>query len=268
MIATDLLTIDGIRRRLRTATVGGQIYLFGEVDSTNAKLRTLARGGARAGTVVLAEGQTAGRGRRGQEWFSPSGVNLYASVLLRPALGPPELPVFSLIAPLAVADALRDFGVSAGIKWPNDLLVNGKKVGGTLVECAMRGDEIEYVILGVGVNLNVDPLVLRAALGPAGVFATSLAALVGREIDRNEFAAAYLNHLDAWVQAWEAGRSDAIRAAWADHDILTGRRVTVRGRDTAYEGRAVGVDANGSLLVQDSLGQRHALTIEEVRCAD
>ncbi len=268
MIAVDLLTIEGVRRRLTTSTVGRQIYLFGEVDSTNARLRVLARAGAREGTVVLAEGQTAGRGRRGQEWYSPSGVNLYASVLFRPRLTPREVALFSFIASLAVADAVKEHGVRPGIKWPNDVVVDGRKLAGTLVESAMRGAEVEYVILGVGVNLNVDPAALRAALGPAGAFATSLGAVTGREIDRTAFAASYLNHLEAWALAWQRGGAEAVRAGWADRDILTGRRVEVRGGAGAYEGRVLGLDAVGELVVQDSGGQRHTLTSEEVRTLD
>jgi BirA family biotin operon repressor/biotin-[acetyl-CoA-carboxylase] ligase len=267
-MATDLLTIDGIRRRLVTDVVGRQIYLFGEVDSTNAKLRTLARGGAREGTVVLAESQTAGRGRRGQPWFSPSGVNLYASVLFRPALAVADMPAFALIPALAVADAVKDCGLDATIKWPNDVLVAGKKVAGSLVEAAVRGDVVEYVIVGVGVNLNVSRAALAAALGPAAGFATSLAAVAEREIDRNAFAAAFLNHLDAWVQAWRTYGSERIRAAWADRDVLTGRRVIVRGAREEHEGRALGIDERGRLLVRDPLGHRHVVTAEEVRMAD
>lgn len=268
MITAELLSIERIREGLTAPTVGRQIYVFGEVDSTNAKLRSLARGGAREGAVVLAEGQTAGRGRRGQEWFSPSGVNLYVSVLFRPKLRPAQLGVFSLIASLALADAVKDFGAHPGIKWPNDVLIGGKKVGGSLVECAFRGDQIDHVIVGLGVNLNVERAVLRAALGRAGGFATSLAAETGHEIDRNAFATTCLNRLDAWARAWEASGPDGILAAWRDRDILTGRRIEVRGTDATYQGRALGLDPEGRLLVQDTLGRRQTVTTEEVRILD
>jgi BirA family biotin operon repressor/biotin-[acetyl-CoA-carboxylase] ligase len=244
------------------------MYLFDEVDSTNARLKSLARGGAREGTVLLAERQTAGRGRHGQAWFSPSGVNLYASVLFRPRLHPRELGAFSLLAALALADAIKEFGADPCIKWPNDVLIDGKKVGAALLESAVRGDEVDYVILGTGVNLNVDPSELRAALGRGGGFATSLAAVVGHEIDRNAFAAAYLNHLDRWAYVWEMHGTSAIVAAWRRREILGGRRVQVRGTDAAYEGRVLGVDDHGSLWVRETLGRRHALTGEEVRILD
>ncbi|MBI4637742.1 MAG: biotin--[acetyl-CoA-carboxylase] ligase [Candidatus Rokubacteria bacterium] len=268
MLAVDSLSIEAIRRRLTAATVGRQIYLFGQIDSTNARLKTLARGGAREGTVVLAEGQTAGRGRHGRPWFSPSGVNLYASVLFRPALRLKDAGVFSLIAGLGLADAVKDLGVSPSIKWPNDVLVGRKKVGGSLVECAPRGDEIEWAILGVGVNLNVDPAALREALGESGLFATSLSTITGQEIDRNAFAASYLNHLDAWARVFETTGAEPILAAWRQRDILGGRRVEVRGSPGGYEGRVLGIDPSGGLHVRDTLGRAHTVTGEEIRILD
>ncbi len=118
------LSITGIRRRLRAPTVGRQIYLYGRVESTNDTLARLARSGAPEGTVVIAEAQTAGRGRLGQPWFSPPKVNLYASVLFRGPLALKDAPVFSLIGGLAVAEAVRDAGATPAIKWPNDVLVD------------------------------------------------------------------------------------------------------------------------------------------------
>lgn len=273
MIATgtqllSLLSLENIRRRLHGTRVGTHIYLYGEVDSTNARLRALARDRASEGTVVLAEGQTAGRGRQGAPWFSPSGVNLYASVLFRPAISPRELGVFTFVASLALADAVRDHGAAPAIKWPNDVLVGGRKIGGALVESSLRGAAVDHVIVGIGANLNVDVDVLRAHLGPAGCFATSLAAECGREIDRNAFAAAYLNHLERWVEAWTSDGPAAVLAAWRARDILTGRRVEVRGAGGSYEGRVLGVDGTGALLVLDGLGARRAVTTGDVRIRD
>jgi BirA family biotin operon repressor/biotin-[acetyl-CoA-carboxylase] ligase len=214
VITTTSLSIPAIRWHLTASAIGQHLYLFGEVDSTNARLTGLARAGARAGTVLMAEGQTAGQGRRGEAWFSPSGVNLYASVLLRPGIRANELGAFSLIGPLALADAVKQFGATPSIAWPNDVLVDGKRLGALLVECGTRGEMVEYVVLGVGVNLNVDLSELRAALGAAGAGATSLAAVTGHDIDRNAFAAAYLNHLDRWAYVWETQGAEGITAAW------------------------------------------------------
>jgi BirA family transcriptional regulator, biotin operon repressor / biotin---[acetyl-CoA-carboxylase] ligase len=261
---TRPLSIAGIRRRLRAPVVGRQLYLCGKVASTNATLSRLARSGAPEGTVVIAEAQTAGRGRLGQPWFSPPDVNLYASVLLRGPLALREAPVFSLIAGLALAEAVRDAGATPAIKWPNDVLVDSRKVGASLIECAARGDDVEYLILGVGANLNVDLDSLGAALRPAAADATSLRAATGREVDREAFAAAYLNALDAWVRRYRAEGPSAVLEGWRRLDILTDRRVEIRGGDSRFVGRVAGVDPSGRLVVQDALGERRTVLTEEI----
>lgn len=261
----DLLSLERIRRTLAGHRVGAQIYLYDVVDSTNAKLRSLARAGATDGTVVLAEGQTAGRGRQGAAWFSPYGVNLYVSVLFRPTISPGELGVFTFVASLALADAVKDHGAVPAIKWPNDVLVDGRKVGGALVESALREETVDHVIVGVGANLNVETEALHEALGPAGRFATSLAAECGHAVDRSAFAAAYLEHLEHRVEAWATAGPAGVLAAWRDRDILTGRRVEVRAAAGAYEGRVLGVDETGALLVLDALGARRAVRTADVR---
>jgi BirA family biotin operon repressor/biotin-[acetyl-CoA-carboxylase] ligase len=262
------LSLQDIRRRLDTPFIGQHLYLLDEVESTNVSLRAIARAGGAEGTVVVAESQTHGRGRHGQSWFSPAGVNLYASVLIRPSFLPRHAASFSFVASLAVYDALRELGGEPGIKWPNDVILDGKKVAGTLVESATRGHEIDFLILGVGVNLNVDPAVLRAALDGSGFAATSVSHVLGRTIDRNAFTASYLNHLGRWVSRHRASGPEAILAAWRDRDILIGRRVQIRAPDGAYEGRARAVDAEGRLLVDDFLGSRHTVISEEVRILD
>lgn len=268
MIATDPLSIEAIRRGLSTAVVGQHLYLFDEVESTNTVLRRLARSGAREGTVVLAEGQKQGRGRLGREWFSPGGVNLYASVLLREALTPRGAPVFSFITSLALADAVKELGLHPAIKWPNDVLVGRKKVAGSLMECATRGEVVEFLVLGVGANVNVGIDVLHAALGPAGTGATSLAAVLGHEVERNAFAASYLNHLDRWALRYRKEGPAPVLAAWRQRDILTGRRVLVRGAEGSFDGRVLGVNDDGQLAVQDSLGAPRVILTEEIRVLD
>ncbi|HEV8641955.1 MAG TPA: biotin--[acetyl-CoA-carboxylase] ligase [Methylomirabilota bacterium] len=218
----DCLCIELIRRHLATDTVGFQIFLYQELTSTNAVLRRLAEAGVREGTVVLAETQTAGRGRLGKSWFSPPGVNLYVSVLFRPPIPRTAVPVFSFITSLALSDAIGAEGVAAAIRWPNDVLIEGKKVAGTLVSYATAGDLAEYVILGAGVNLNVDEATLAAALGPAGLAATSLRAAAGRPIDRNVFAAAFLNFLEKWWDAYRVSGPPAVLRAWREREILAG----------------------------------------------
>ena len=267
-ILQSVFSIDVIRRHLSARTVGRHIYLFGEVSSTNAVLRQLAQNGAREGTVLLAESQTEGRGRLGKSWFSPPGVNLYASVLFRPAIGPSEASVFSFIASLALADTIRRLGLSPAIKWPNDILVEKRKVAGVLSEIATSGDRLDYVILGVGVNINVEGKALLAALGEAGRAAGSLAGLAGREIDRNAFTADFLDSLDEWLLIHQGQGAEALLRAWRDRDILTGRRVEVREQGVTFDGKALGVDADGHLLVEDSKGRTRKVVAGEIRLSN
>jgi len=265
MIATDQLSVEAIRQRLSASVVARQLYVFGAVDSTNAVLRRLAREGAVEGTVVVADAQTAGRGRLGQPWFSPPEVNLYASVLFRPSFHPHEAARFSLITSLAAADAIHDLGLAPAIKWPNDVLVKGKKVAGALVECPTRGDRIDFLVLGMGVNVNVEESALQAALGPAAAAATSLSAVAGHTLDRNVVAAAYLSRLDAWARRYQAEGAEPILAAWRERDVLTGRRIEARSSRSAVEGRALGVDGHGQLVLEQTGGRRHAVLTEEIR---
>jgi BirA family biotin operon repressor/biotin-[acetyl-CoA-carboxylase] ligase len=267
-LKTDALTIGRIRRDLSSERVGCHLYLFAEVPSTNEVLRTLAKAGAVEGTVVLAESQSAGRGRLGKAWYSPPDVNLYASVLFRPSITAQELPVFSFLSGLALADAVMEEGVEPAIKWPNDILVERKKIAGSQVECATVDDRVEYAILGVGVNLNVGRGALVQALGDAGRAATSLSEVAGREIDRNAFAARFLTLLDEWHQIYLAKGPGAILDAWRERDVVTGRRVVVREDRETYGGKALGVGADGYLVVEDSADAFRKVVTGEVRLLD
>jgi BirA family biotin operon repressor/biotin-[acetyl-CoA-carboxylase] ligase len=267
-VTGDGLSVEGIRQNLAPQLVGRDIRLYEAVPSTNTVLRELARAGAAGGTVVLAESQTAGHGRAGKPWFSPPGVNLHASILLRPDVRPAAAGVHSFVASLALADAIRELGLAPAIKWPNDVLVTRRKVAGTLAEVAVAGDRVEYMILGVGVNVNVEPDALRAALGEAAQHATSLKEALGRPVDRNAFAAAFLTAVDEWlITVGEQGPAPLLQA-WSDLDIVTGRRVEVREATVVFDGRARGVDREGCLEVVDARGVVHRVVAGEIRLLD
>lgn len=265
MITAEALSINRIRQGLTAGTVGRHLYLFEQVPSTNSALAKLAKAGAREGTTVLAEEQTAGRGRLGKAWFSPPGVNLYASVLFCPPISSGEIAVFSFIASLALSDAIKEEGARPAIKWPNDILVEKKKVAGVLAESATSGDRVDFVILGAGVNLNVERETLRAALGRAGLYAASVCEFLGREVDRNAFTARFLTLLDEWFQIYLAKGAEAILQAWRDREVTTGRRVEVREELAVFDGRALGVSRDGYLIVQDSHAEVHRVASGEVR---
>jgi BirA family biotin operon repressor/biotin-[acetyl-CoA-carboxylase] ligase len=262
------LDIHIIQKHLAGPAFASDIRLFGAVASTNSVLRELAMKGAPEGTVVIADEQTAGHGRFGKPWFSPPAVNLYLSALLRPTVAPRDVGALTFAGSLAVCDAIRAEGLDATIKWPNDVLVERKKVAGVLVECATIESRVDYVIVGFGVNLNVAHTAIMAALGNSGHAAGSLAELAGREIDRNAFAAGLLNHLARWVETYRVQGPAPLLAAWRDRDILTGRRVEVRGEGPSYEGRVLGVDAEGHLLLRDSLGDLRRVLAGEIRLSD
>ena len=264
---TGGLSIAGIHSRLGVGLTCPRLFLFQEVESTNATLSRLARSGVPEGTVVLAEAQTGGRGRLGQPWFSPPGVNLYVSVLLRERLTLDEVPVFSFVAGLALADAVQTAGASPSIKWPNDVLIDGRKMGGARIECSARDTKVEHVIIGVGANLNVGLDDLALALGPKAE-ATSLRAATGHEIDRNAFAADYLDALDKWVRRYREEGPAPILQAWRGRDILTGRQIEIHGTSGVFVGRVAGVDRHGRLLIRDAVGESRTVTTEEIRPCD
>ncbi len=264
----DLLNIDLIRRALSSEVVGRRICLLWDVSSTNDVLRQMAEGGASAGTVVLAESQHSGRGRGGTTWFSPAGVNLYGSVLFRPAIPLEAVPVFSFIASLAVSDAIRLEGLPAVIKWPNDILVGRQKVGGTLVECAAPDGEVGPVVVGIGVNVNVERDALSRALGGAAPEAASLRELTGREIDRSAFAGKLLTCLDRWYQTYTSKGAESVFAGWRERDCLTGHRVEIRRGCDTLAGRVRGVSREGLLLVEDGRGRSHRIVDGQIRLLD
>ena len=220
----DHLSIPRLRRHLDTEVVGHHIYLLGTVESTNTVLRRLAEAGAEAGTVVLAEAQTAGRARAGTRWFSPDCVNLYVSVLFRPKLAARDVALFAPVASLAMAEAIEAEDLDAEIRWPNDVVVDGRKVAGTRVECATVDDQVTHVILGMGANLNVSRAELEVALGPAeAVAATSVSELTGAAVDRNAFTARFLALLEKWERVFTTEGPEVVLAAWRARGALRDR---------------------------------------------
>ncbi len=267
-VEADPLSVPLIRQRLCAYTVGRRLLLYDAVPSTNAVLRELARAGAQEGTVVLADSQTAGRGRGGKPWFSPPGVNLYVSTLLRPSARLEAVSALPFTASLALADAIRELGLPVAIKWPNDVLVRRKKVAGVLAEVATAGGGVDSLVLGVGVNVNVERAALAAALGPAAQFATSLREALGGPVDRNALAAGYLSFLDEWLVIYRTQGPRAVLRAWRDLDIVTGCRVEIREGATRLDGRARGVDDEGRLEVEDAHGRIHQIVSGEVRLVE
>ena len=229
---------------------------LGETDSPNARVLALARGGAPAWTAVVADSQTAGRGRGGRAWASPPGVALYFSVLLRPSLAPDALPLLTLAAGCAVAEAVRaETGLPAGLKWPNDLLVGGRKACGILCEAEAGPDGAPAVAAGIGLNVNTPP----EALPPRPVFpATSLAAEAGRTFDREKLLRACLDALRAAVARLEGpdGAAGTV-ARFNGLDALRGAPLEVSLPDgSVARGTGLGAAPSGALLLDTAEGPR------------
>jgi BirA family biotin operon repressor/biotin-[acetyl-CoA-carboxylase] ligase len=246
--APDLLLPAEIQAGLGTSRIGREVAFFTETDSTNLRARESGEAGAAEGTVVIADRQTAGKGRMGRRWESPPGVNLYTSVLLRPPVLPSDAPQLTFLSAVAVARAVEETsGLAPTVKWPNDVLLAGKKVAGLLNEMDAETEGIHYVILGIGVNLN-----MRADQFPAELRypATSLALETGRAVSRAAFARSLYRHLDALYDLYLRQGFAPIRAAWEELCDLVGREVEVDQTRRMLRGRVAGLAADGALLVR------------------
>jgi BirA family transcriptional regulator, biotin operon repressor / biotin---[acetyl-CoA-carboxylase] ligase len=235
------------------------------LTSTNDRLRELCRQGAAEWSVVAAEAQSAGRGRAGHLWASPPG-NLFVSVLLRPRLPPALVTLLPLLAGTSVAEALEEWGVAAALKWPNDVLVGDRKLAGILVETTSGASGVETAIVGIGVNVMLDPPSLGSPLADR---TASVASLTGRGADPLEVGAAVLARLAVWYHALRDGRAEAVLEAWRARSVpWWGREVEIRSEGRLLRGRLEGIDEAGALLLRPGEGVRvRVLSGEDARLA-
>ena len=246
--------VDDLKSLRREKLIGRDILFFPEIDSTNREARDRAREGAREGTVVLADFQSRGRGRLGRAWESPSGANVYLSVILRPPIPPPAAPQITLLAGVSAARALSHVsGLECRVKWPNDIFLRGKKMAGILSEMEVEGAETRFIILGIGVNVNWEkgdfPPELRGT-------ATSLQAEKGEEVSRAAAAAGILRELEAeYISFLREGFSARLRDEWNRLSWVNGKQVILQSPEGTISGRAVGLDTDGALLLLDGEGK-------------
>src|SRR5579884_72707 len=248
------LTSESIKRLLKTETLGKVLYLFEEIGSTNEVAFELARNGATEGTVVIADSQTQGRGRLQRRWISPPGVNLYISVIFRPSIAAKNVPFLTLVASIALAETIKNEGANTLIKWPNDILINWKKVAGVLTAMQPRGDEVDFVVVGVGVNLNMTRETMKKEMGEVAEIATSLREELGHEIERARFTADLINEIEIWYQRFLKNGKSPIIKEWMRRWGAINRRVQVKFNETVVEGTASGIDENGYLLIKKDDG--------------
>lgn len=251
--ASGELRIGDVENGLATKHLGTCFHYFPELDSTNNYARALAESSAPEGTVVIAEQQSRGRGRLGRRWVSPPYVNLYCSILLRPTLPPARAPQITLMAAVALSEAITEFSpVPALIKWPNDILVGGKKLAGVLTEAISDARRIEFVILGIGVNVNYAPEAMPREIRES---ATSLAALAGRRINREDFLRRLIQDLDRCYAILQEDGFAALAPQWDARFGLKGRAVRIDMTDRSITGRVLGIDADGLLIVESGGGR-------------
>lgn len=236
----------------------------GVVDSTNDTLRVLAAQGAPEGTVVVADGQRAGRGRQGRTWLSPSGKNLYGSLLLRPTCPPDGLGPLSLVIGLGVVEGLEEIaaGLSLQIKWPNDIYAANRKLGGILVETLLTDQRVEAVLVGVGININM----LATDFPPElQMTATSLRLLTGSDWDLALVRDAVLQGIANAYAHWTRHGFASLRLMYEARSLLEGRRVTAQQADGGkIAGVAQGVTLVGALRVADGVGAIHEICAGDV----
>lgn len=247
LIATpDLLLPYEIKRELKTKIVGRDIFHYKEVGSTQEIAKGLATKGSRDGALVAAETQTAGKGRRNRNWCSPEG-GIYLSIILRPEIAPSQAPLMALLAGVATAKTIRKLHkVKAELKWPNDIQINDRKVGGVLIEIAAEADFVNWLVVGIGLNANTKTVSLPPELRTTAV---SLEEECGREIPRVEFVRRLLEEIERLYLVFKEQGSAPILEGWKSMANTLGVPVQVTN-GKVIEGEAVDVDRDGALIIK------------------
>ncbi len=249
----DVLHADDLLARLgKTKVIGRDIQVFKSTTSTNDIIEKLARDGVKEGVAVFAESQTRGRGRLGRKWMSPPRKGLWFSLLLRPELSPQASTQLTVACATALRRAIAaQTGLKPEIKWPNDILINGRKVAGILTEMSAELDRVKYVIVGIGVDINLTTGDFPAELRKT---ATSLKIELGREVSRSDLAVAALRELDADYARIVSQRFTAVADEWEAHCTTIGRRVSIRIGEREVRGRAESLGEDGALRLRTEHG--------------
>ncbi len=257
----DVLLSDEIKSLLTTKWWGRSILYYDTIDSTSNEVKRQAENGAVEGTLVIAEEQTAGRGRRGKAWASPPGTGIWMSFLLKPQMEPGQAAMITIVAALACMSAIeQETGVSAQIKWPNDIVINGRKTTGILTEMSTELTYINYVVVGIGINANTDsfPEDISAT-------ATSLKQEIGSKVERSRIVAAFGHYFEQYYEEFAAaGNLSGLKEMYEKHLVNIGRKVTIIEKDIKITRTALGIDDEGELLVQDDQGNITTVRAGEV----
>lgn len=257
----DILNESEIKSRLNTDWTGGEVVYFETTDSTNIRAKKLAEQGAAHGSVVAADKQTGGLGRRGRQWDSPSGINLYFTLLLRPDFKPSQASMLTILMAIAVSKALEEASVKeVKIKWPNDLVLNGKKICGILTEMSAEPDCIHYVVIGTGINLGQKEFAEELKES-----ATSILIETGIKLKRAELLQKILKYFEeAYDLFCRTGNLSPLRNEYEKRLVNKGREVKVLDPKGEYVALAKGINENGELIVTDKEGNERLVYAGEV----
>lgn len=254
-----------ILAKMQTRQMGREIHYFESIDSTNLRAKWEANQGALHGTLIVAASQSAGRGRRGREWSSPAGKNLYFTLLLKPDFLPEKASMLTLVMAMAAADGveknLKDKRTAElGIKWPNDLVMNGKKVCGILTEMEVRQGVVGYVIIGVGINVDCQEFAPELADKASSIEEES-----GQKISKTQLLADIMLAFEAEYERFlKTCDLSALQERYNEHLLNCGRRVRVLDPQGEFEGVAGGINSSGELLVELEDGSVTAVYAGEV----
>lgn len=257
----DLLSKEEILSQMQTEWAGKEVCYLEKTDSTNIRARQLGDGGAPHGTLVVAKQQSAGRGRRGRSWDSPEGDSIYMTLLLRPDCAPNEAPMLTLVMAYSVAKAIKDCGIDGvQIKWPNDLVMNGKKICGILTEMSTEIDYINHVVIGVGINVNMEHFPEEISRT-----ATSLRIETGHPVRRSPLIAACMKRFEENYERFMEKRDlSPFREEYNRMLVNCGRQVRVLGAKESYEAFALGINDTGELAVRRGDGRIEEIFAGEV----
>jgi BirA family biotin operon repressor/biotin-[acetyl-CoA-carboxylase] ligase len=253
----DRLFPSEITGQLNTRFIGKKIYYFETLPSTMDIAMQLGMRGMPEGTIVLAEAQTKGRGRLGRNWISPKYKGIYLSLILRPKILPNQAPILTLLVAVSICEAIKEkMGIDAQIKWPNDILIHNKKLGGILTELNAEMDIVRFVVIGIGLNVNNDKKTLVAS-------ATSLKNEKKENINRIDLLLEILCKIEACYLILQKQESSSIIDKWRQYSVTLGRRVKIICQEEQLEGEAVDIDNDGGLLIRKDSG-----FIEKVMAGD
>ena len=238
---------ETLKNKLAGKLIGHKVYYFSEIDSTNDEAFELAAAGSPEGTVVIADSQTKGKGRLQRVWYSPLGSNIYTSIILRPNLAPDRAPQISILAGVAVAEIMDNFCPGmVNLKWPNDVLLKGKKVCGILAQIKTSASHVDFIILGIGINININYNQLPQDIQNT---ATSLAIETGRKISRQELIIDLYENLAKWYKKLIVDGFSAVKEKWLSMAPMIGKKVQIMSGNEVVSGKAFGIDEHGSLLL-------------------